>query len=162
MKRYLLVLLGAAALAACVTQAGAYFTARTSVADNVVTAGTVEVSAEPTSSALSVPLIAPGQTVSKTLTVRNDGNLDSSVVITAAKKAGYTDMYESLALRVVKGSESLYEGGLANLRTAPFVVAAGSATDLEFELSLPASADDSLQGDYVRFTLYVDAEQVHP
>lgn len=162
MRRAILAALCAASLVASIAQAGAYFTARTSIADNVITVGTVSISAEPTASALSVPVLGPGQTVVRAVTVSNGGSLDADVILTAAKKAGYTDVYESLTCRVLRGTDVLYEGSMSGLRTTPTRVDAGGEVEMRFELGLPPTADDGLQGDYVRLTLYADAEQVHP
>src|SRR5450759_1375356 len=80
--------------------AGAYFTSQAQVAENTIKAGTVAVSTEPTSAAISIDALAPGSTASKTLTVVNDGNLPESIVVTGAKKAGTTAFYEALTVRV--------------------------------------------------------------
>lgn len=148
-------------IAAGIGQAGAYFNAQTSVPDNVITCGSVEVSCEPTAGALDIPAIAPGMTVSDTLSIKNTGTLGVDVIVTGAKKAGFTALYEALECKVTHGTTALYEGGLAALRTAALVVPAGGTEDLTFEVTLPVDSDDGLQGDYVRMTLYVDAEQVH-
>jgi hypothetical protein len=162
MRRYLVFGCLLAAMAAGITQAGAYFTEQVSVAENVITVGEVAMSAEPTASALSIPVIAPGQTVEKTLTLRNDGTLDADAVVTGAKKAGYTAVYEALTCTVSHAGSVLYQGPLAMLRTDPVRIGAADAETLTFALGLPADADDGIQGDYVKLTLYADAEQVHP
>lgn len=162
MKRYLVAACLAVAFAAGVGQAVAYFSARVTVPDNVVTAGTVAVSVEPTAAAVSVPALAPGRTSSSVMTVKNTGTLASNVIVTGAKKAGYTDVYEALNCKVTQGSRVLYEGALSALRTEPVLVPAGAASEIEFEVGLPSSAGNDLQGDYVKWSFYVDAEQVIP
>ena len=70
----------------------------------------------------------------------------------------------SLLLRVREGAHEgvmLYEGPLSGLSTIPLAVDPGSSVRLDFEVSLPADADNGLAGDYVKMTLYVDAEQAH-
>jgi hypothetical protein len=160
MKRIIAFVLGLV-IALSIGSAGAYFTAETSVQDNVVRAGEVEVSVEPTVSALSIDSLAPGSTVERSLTVKNDGTLASTVVVTGAKRAGYTDFYEALTCRVTHGATTVYEGSMADLRTSPVPVAAGSAATLDFHVGLPGSAGNDLAGDYVKTTLYFNAEQVH-
>jgi predicted ribosomally synthesized peptide with SipW-like signal peptide len=156
-KTLLLVVAGLLALS--VGTAGAYFTDQASVPDNVIRAGTVEVSTVPTSSALSEEGIAPGATYTKQLTISNTGSLDADCVVTAAKKAGYTDFYEALTCVVTRDGRKLYEGPLSALRTAPVRVTAGSSAAMEFAYGLPPTAENGLAGDYVKLTLYVDAEQ---
>lgn len=160
MRKAVSLVLGAM-LAVALSQAGAYFTGQVSVADNVIRAGTVSVSAEPTSAALSMDAVAPGVIQARDLVVRNTGSLPSDLVVTGAKKMGITDFYNSLECKVVAGSEVLYEGPMNALRTLPVRLDAGQQATLRFFVSLPAEADNALADDYVRMTLYVDAEQAH-
>lgn len=157
-------LLVAATLVAAVLSIGgarAYFTAQTEVKDNTITAGTVEMSVEPTSAALSINPIAPGQTITRTLEVRNTGALGFDAITTAAKKAGYSDFWEALHCRATCDGVLLYDGALSALRTVPLRVPAGQAVTISYAVSLPAGAGNDLQGDYVRASVYVDAEQAH-
>jgi Camelysin metallo-endopeptidase. len=152
-------LLFGCALACAVTGAGAYFTDQADVPDNVIRAGTLSVSAEPTSAALAIDALAPGSSVTRSLTVVNDGVLPETVVVSGAKKAGITDFYNALTCRVTAAGTLLYDGPMSALRTAPVRVAPGVRSELLFTVGLPADAGNDLAGDYVRMTLYVDAEQ---
>lgn len=160
MKRVIL-LLGGLAVALCVGSAGAYFTGQAQVPENVIRAGSVSVSCEPTSSALSIDALAPGVPVDRVLTVRNDGSLAETIVITGAKKLGITAFYEALQVTATCNGTTLYSGALKDLRTAPMALDPGQATDVRFSIELPSTADNDLAGDYVKLTLYVDAEQTH-
>lgn len=160
MKRVLLAALVIAAVLA-VGGARAYFTAQTEVKDNVITAGTVALSVEPTSAALSVSPIAPGETAVRTLTIANTGVLAFDATTTAAKKAGYTDLWNTLQCRVTHEGVELYNGPLSTLRTAPVRIAPGTVARVQYAISLPPEAGNDLQGDYVRASVYVDAEQAH-
>ena len=157
-------LLVAATLAAAVLSVGgakAYFTAQTEIKDSVIQAGTVEMSVEPTSAALSIPSIAPGETVVRTIEVRNSGALTFDAITTAAKKAGITDFWSALTCRVTSDGTVLYEGPLSALKTVPARVAAGRTVTLSYAVGLPADAGNDLMGDYVRASVYIDAEQAH-
>lgn len=158
-KIVVMVLAGLAALA--VGAAGAYFTGQASVPDNVVKAGTVSVSTEPTSAALSIDALAPGATVTKPLTVVNDGDLAEAIVVTAAKKAGTTAFWEALTCRVTADGAALYDGPITGLRTVPLGIAAGARSQLQFAIGLPEAAGNDMAGKSAKFTVYVDAEQVH-
>lgn len=161
MRRIVYLLVGAC-LALSVGFAGAYFTGRVEVADSMIRAGTVAVSAEPTSAALSIDALAPGAVVTRPLVVVNNGNLPVTVVCTAAKKAGITDFYNALTIRVLTSDGILlYDGALSAMRTTPLPLAAGARTQLQFAVSLPDTAGDDLAGDYTKLSVYVDAEQVH-
>jgi predicted ribosomally synthesized peptide with SipW-like signal peptide len=160
MKR---VLVYAALVAAVLSVGGAraYFTAQTEVKDSVITAGTVAISTEPTSAPLTVEALAPGETVSRSIEVRNSGTLGFDAVTTAAKKAGITDFWNALSCRVTCGGVELYSGPLAAMRTAPVQVAPGGTATLTYAITLPSDVGNDLQGDYVKASVYVDAEQSH-
>ena len=160
MKR-IIWLASASLLALSIGTASAYFTSQTMVQDNIIRAGIVEVSAEPTSAALGIESLAPGQSVVRSLRVTNDGTLPCSVVVTGAKKMGITDFYESLTCTVTHEGSTVYSGPMSGLRTSAVSLAKGTAEDLEFAVGLPAEAGNSLAGDYVKMTLYIDAEQEH-
>jgi hypothetical protein len=160
MKRILLFVLSCFA-ALSIGAAGAYFTGQAQVPDNVIKAGSVSISTEPTSAAISMDALAPGVTVTKPLTVVNAGDLPVNFIVTAAKKAGITEFYDALTCRVVSDGTALYDGPLSAMRTSEFALAAGARTQLQFSMSVPATAGNELAGDYVKLTLYVDAEQAH-
>lgn len=141
--------------------AGAYFTDQAEVPDNVVRAGTVSVSTEPTSAALCIDALAPGETSSRSLLVVNDGQLAADIIVTGAKKMGITDFYNALTCRVTCEGVLLYEGPMNALKTAGLRLEPSATADLDFAVGLPAQAGNELAGDYVRMTLYVDAEQSH-
>jgi hypothetical protein len=140
--------------------AGAYFTAQAQVPDNVIKAGSVSVSTEPTSAAISIDSLAPGAVAVRPMSVVNDGVLPERFVVTAAKKAGITEFYDALTCRVTSDGAVLYDGTLSALRTVPVTLAPAARAQLEFAVGLPATAGNELAGDYAKLTLYVDAEQV--
>jgi hypothetical protein len=139
--------------------ARAFFTAQTEMKDSIITAGTVGVSVEPTSAALTIDALAPGETVSRAIEVRNTGTLGFDAITTAAKKAGITDFWNALQCRATCEGVELYAGPLATMRTAPIRVPTGGSVRVTYAITLPADADNSLQGDYVKASVYIDAEQ---
>lgn len=160
MKRLLVT---AAVLAAVVLTGGAraYFTAQAEVKDNVITAGTVALAVTPAEAALNIAPVAPGEAVTRTVDVQNTGVLSLDAVTTVAKKAGYTDLWNALTCRAVCDGVVLYDGPLSEMRTQPVRVAPGRTATIAYAIGLPASAGNDLQADYVRASLYVDAEQSH-
>jgi predicted ribosomally synthesized peptide with SipW-like signal peptide len=157
-KRIMTMAAGAIA-ALAIGAAGAYFTAQIQVPDNVIKAGTVAISAEPTSAAISIDALAPGTSQIRSLAVLNNGNLPCDVIVTPAKKAGTTALYSALTCTVTCGTAELYRGSVASMTTAPLRMAPGARGDVRFELGLPAEVQNDLAGDYVKLSLYVDAEQ---
>jgi predicted ribosomally synthesized peptide with SipW-like signal peptide len=160
MKR-LLVYAGVIAAVLSVGGARAYFTAQTEVKDSVITAGTVAISSEPTSAPLTIEALAPGETASKTLEVRNTGTLAFDAVTTAAKKAGITDFWNALQCRATSGGVELYNGPLSAMRTSAIRIAPGGSATVTYAVTLPPDAGNDLQGDYVKASVYIDAEQTH-
>jgi len=158
MKRMLVIASVIAAVLA-IGGARAYFTAQTEVKDNTITAGSVSMSVEPTSAALSINPVAPGETVVRSVDINNTGALALDITTTAAKKAGYTDLWNALQCRVTHEGVELYAGPLSAMRTLPVRIAPDQKAILRYAVSLPADAGNDLQGDYVRASLYVDAEQ---
>jgi len=161
MLRRLTTTLIGALLALSVGAAGAYFTAQLQVPDSVIRGGTVAVSSEPTTAPLAIDALAPGTTAVRPMTVINDGTLPADIVVTPSKKAGITEFYEALTCRVTCGGVELYNGPMAAMRTAAIRLAPGARGELRFEVGLPADAGNTLAADYVRLSLYVDAEQAH-
>lgn len=160
MRKVVLVLVAALA-ALSVGAASAYFTGQAQVPENVIKAGTVAVSTEPTAAALSIDGLAPGVNTTKPMSIVNDGNLPVTVVVTCAKKAGITDFYEALTCRVTSDGAALYDGPLSAMKTSQITLPAAGRSQLQFSVGLPESAGNEMAGDYAKLTLYVDAEQVH-
>lgn len=150
-----------AVLALSIGAAGAYFTAQVQVPDSIIRAGSVAISTEPTSAPLSIDSLAPGTSSVRPLTVVNTGSLPADIVVTASKKAGITDFYESLTCTATVGDVRLYSGSLNALRTAGLRLAPGARGELRFEVGMPADAGNAFTGDYAKVSLYVDAEQAH-
>ncbi len=158
MKRIVL-LICVALCASGIGFAGAYFTAQQSIPDNVIRAGTVAVAAAPASEAISMENLAPGTPQSRTLSATNTGSLPVAVSVTGAKSAGITAFYNVLECTVTAGGTAVYNGLLSELATTPVPLAPGESTELEFAVLIPPDAPNSLAADYVRLTLYVNAEQ---
>ena len=141
--------------------AGAYFTAQVQVADSVIKAGAVAISSVPTSAPLAIDALAPGESAVRPMAVINDGSLPADVVVTAKKVAGVTEFFNTLDTRVSCGGAELYNGTLSGMKTTPLRLAPGARGDLRFDVSLPATATNTLSSDYTKVSLYLDAEQAH-
>jgi len=161
MIRKLLTTLAGALLALSLGAAGAYFTAQVQVPDSVIKGGTVAISSEPTTAPLSIESLAPGTTAVRPMTVINDGSLPADVIVTPSKKAGITEFYEALTCKVTCGGVDLYDGPMATMKTSALRLAPGARGEMRFEVGLPADAGNALASDYVKLSLYIDAEQAH-
>jgi hypothetical protein len=159
MLRHLLVASAGAVLALSVGAAGAYFTAQIQVADSIIKAGTIQVASEPATAPLSIDPLAPGSSTVRPLNIMNAGALAADMVVTPSKKAGITAFYNILTCRVTCDGVELYDGLLSEMRTAPVRLPPGSRAELLFDVGLPASAGNTFAGNYVKLSLYIDAEQ---
>jgi len=159
-KKLLFSAVGALA-ALSIGAAGAYFTAQVQVANSVIQAGSIAISAVPTSAPLAINSLAPGESAIRPMAVVNDGSLPTDIVVTAKKIAGITEFYDTLGTHVTCDGVELYNGTLAGLKTTPLRLAPGARGDLRFEVSLPATATNTVASDYTKVSLYVDAEQAH-
>lgn len=158
LKRIIVMALGALA-ALTLGAAGAYFTAQVQVPENVIRAGTVAISAEPTQAALSIDALAPGGSQVRSVAVLNNGTLPCDIIITPSKKAGTTALYAALTCTATCGGVELYSGAFSAMRTAPVRMAPGARGDIKFEVGLPGDTANDLSGEYTKVSLYVDAEQ---
>lgn len=161
MFRTLLTTAAGALLALSIGAASAYFTAQVQVPDSLIKGGSVAVSAEPTSAPLSIDSLAPGAAAQRPMTVVNDGSLPADIVVTASKKAGITEFYEALTCKATCGGVELYDGKLSAMRTSALRLAPGARAEMRFDVGLPSDAGNALAADYVKLSLYVDAEQAH-
>lgn len=161
MFRKILVAALGGALALSLGAAGAYFTAQVQVPENIVRAGNVGVSTEPTSAALSIDALAPGTTALRSVTVVNSGALPADMVLTVTKRAGITAFYNALTCKVTCQGTTIYEGLLSEMRTSPVRLSPGARGEMQFEVGLPASAGNSMANNYVKMSLHVDAMQAH-
>ncbi len=159
-KRILATTVGAV-LALSIGAASAYFTTQIKVPDSVIRAGSVAVSAEPTSAPLSIESLAPGTSAARTLAVVNDGSLPVDVVVTPSKSAGITAFWESLTCTVTSGNVPLYAGPFSQMKTEALRMSPGARGDMRFEVGLPPETGNDLTSDYVKVTLNIDAEQAH-
>lgn len=178
------VALSAAGLSTLVT--GAFFTDTQSIGGNQFVTGTVDLAATPTTAAVSMSTMAPGDVTYGTVTVNNSGSLQMrySLLSTsdttdnnflAAKlaltvKSGVTDC--SAAGFAATGSVQLYTGVLGattgtkvfgdaaqGAQTGDRTLAAGASETLCAKVELPTNADNTYAGKTTTTVLKFDAEQ---
>ncbi|WP_108668911.1 TasA family protein [Peribacillus acanthi] len=148
--------MGTMALAAALVGGGTYalFSDTVTNAGNTFTAGTVEITdmtgGKVFASSLLVGNLAPGDTETKTVTVKNDGNLEIWVAI------------DNTASDATKLGD-LFGGGTplsVTYDTAVKKLAPGASTTFNVTYNLPLAADNSYQGDTGKFDVVVKAVQV--
>ncbi len=109
--------------------------------------------------------LVPGDTISRTITVKNTGTLGFRYVVSATQTAGtllWTDLTDGLQLTVAdSGGAVLYAGSLSGLGTlaGPGTLAPGGSELLRYTFALPTSASDAFQGLLQDLTLVFTATQ---
>jgi hypothetical protein len=155
------------------------FTDAESVASGDVTTGSVAIGVTPVSTSLAVANMAPGDTVTAPVTVRNDGTLDlryamSSVsggdaglagALAVTVKSGVTDCtnagFAGSGASVVSGTLAAVSIGssTAGAQAGDRTLSPGGSEVLCFQVALPTSAANTLQGKTAGATFTFSAEQ---
>ena len=109
--------------------------------------------------------LVPGDTISRTITVKNTGTQGFRYGVFATQTAGtllWTDATNGLQLTVAdSGGRVLYTGPLSALGTmaGPGTLAPGGTELLRYTFALPVSASDAFQGLLQDLTLVFTATQ---
>jgi|GEM_PF-796317 len=150
MKRFRLMFLSIVSVVLVATLIGgatfALFTANTSNANNTFTAGTVKISnANKTTWSANFDNMAPGDTVTKTITITNTGSLELE-----------------FAGRIESRTGDLFQG--ANKATVALTngygtLASGAEQDVTVSVTLPLAAGEEYEGDTGNLTLVFYAWQ---
>ena len=115
--------------------------------------------------AISLGDLVPGDTVDRTITLKNTGNLGFRYTVSATQTAWtllWTDTMNGLQLTVATGTGTiLYSGPLSGLGAlpGPATVAPGGSELLRYTFDFPAGAPDTLQGLVQDLTLVFTATQ---
>ena len=166
----LITIVAVAAIAVGVTSA--YFTDQAVVTNNTFSTGVLEIGAS--GNAWTDVTVAgnmkPGDTINKTFTVINDGapfyggpsTLSGKLFISAPYASGSGDLYNNVWVKVTRmqwGEAVVYEGWLNGLVgvDGQAILQPGWTQEYKFEITLPVSAGDSLQGLTSTFNFVVDA-----
>lgn len=148
MNRKVLVPLATMLVAGAVAVgSGATFTSQSAHAVSV-TAGTLHHANTNNGQTLTIAKIKPGDTKTGTLTITNDGNIDSTATLqetadTSAFTAG------DLTLKITKGTTVLYSGNFGALDNSTKLdlgaLPVGASTTVTFAVSMPSTAGNENQ-----------------
>ncbi|MDE3103465.1 MAG: hypothetical protein KGJ98_14690 [Chloroflexota bacterium] len=158
--------LGLLALAAMSGGTNAGFTATTMNPSNVLGTATLSLTNDKPNAGdlVSVTNLVPGDTVSRTVTITNNGTAQLTYGAGASAQIPtvlWSDAVKGIQVSVKRGATSLFSGALKDLAIPASVTIAPSATDvLTFDFSLPAAADNTFQGLTQTFTITYTATQL--
>lgn len=148
-RRKVLVPLATMAVAgAVVVGSGATFTSE-SVHSASVAAGVLSHANNHNGATLAVTNIKPGDSKSGTLTITNDGTLDSTLTLEETADASAFTAGD-LKLKIEQGANVLYDGNFGGLvngaRLDLGALAKGASTTITYTVSMPATAGNENQG----------------
>ncbi len=158
--------LGLLALAAMTGGTNAGFTATTMNPSNVLGTATLSLTNDKPNAGdlVNVTNLVPGDTVSRTVTITNNGTSAFTFFGGASAQIAtvlWSDTVKGLQVSVKRGMTSLYSGPLKDLAIPASATIAPSSTDtLTFDFSLPTAADDTFQGLTQTFTITYTATQL--
>ena len=118
-----------------------------------------------TTAAVSLGDLVPGDTVDRTITLKNTGSLGFRYTVSATQTAStqlWTDTTNGLQLTVATGAGAvLYSGPLSGLGAlaGPTTLIPGGTELLRYTFAFPASAPDTLQGLLQDLTIVFTATQ---
>jgi len=153
-------------LTATADKTSASFTATSTNPSNTANAATLTMSNNKPNAGdlVNVSNLVPGDTMSRTVTITNSGNVGFTYVASASAVANtlmWSDTTNGLQVTVLRGATTLYTGALKNLSLAasPTIAAAGTDT-LTFNFSFPSSAGNTFQSLNQDFTITYTATQL--
>lgn len=184
------LVLGLAALAVSATGltgvvTGAFFTDQATATNNAFTTGTVDLTATPATSVVTLPNMAPGDVVTAPLTVNNAGTLAYRYSVLSTTTVSTPDLAAQLDLTVKTGVSSCTTAGFAasgavaygpadlgslagtkvlgdaaaGQQTGDRTLAAGASEVLCLQVSLPSATGNTYQAKTTTATFAFDAEQ---
>lgn len=148
-----------------------YFTDTETIADNVMTFGTLDMTiGDETYAPISLDNVRPGDVIQKNITINNAGSLDfgslKMSLIGTNDPSGLLDQFQvtsKVIVAEVAGSESQsVASGIIDLELLDEgnQIAAGSQAVVELYITIPAELGNEYQAQGVSFDLIFNAEQV--
>jgi spore coat-associated protein N len=158
-----LVLIG---LTASADKTNASFTATSTNPGNSANSATLTMSNNKPNAGdlVNVTNLVPGDTMNRTVTITNTGNVDFTYVGSISASANtllWSDTTNGLQVTVKRGATVLYTGALKNLSipASGSIVPAGTDT-LTFDFSFPSAAGNTFQNLAQDFTVTYTATQL--
>jgi spore coat-associated protein N len=158
-----LVLIG---LTATADRTSASFTATSTNPGNTANSATLTMSNDKPNAGdlVSVTNLVPGDTMNRTVTITNTGNVGFTYVGGVSAVANtllWSDATNGLQVTVKRGATTLYSGALKNLSIpASGTIAAGATDTLTYDFSFPSAAGNTFQTLSQDFTVTYTATQL--
>jgi len=153
-------------LTATAEKTSASFTATSTNPSNTADSATLTMSNDKPNAGdlVSVTNLVPGDTMARTVTITNTGNVGFTYVGSVSAVANtllWSDTTNGLQVTVKRGTTTLYSGALKNLSIPASGTIAAAATDtLTFAFSFPSGAGNTFQTLSQDFTVTYTATQL--
>ncbi|KGX86119.1 TasA family protein [Pontibacillus litoralis] len=107
----------------------------------------IDISTTPAERFIRVTNLKPGDTITRSLTVHNEGNVNVPYSFTARMKSGSQKLYEQLELDIVAGGDVYYSGSLSEFQGLSNLSLARSSSDTyEVRIEFPYESGNEFQG----------------
>lgn len=148
-----------------------YFTDTETIADNVMTFGTLDMTiGDETYAPISLDNIKPGDVIQKTVLINNEGSLDfgslKMSLVATSDPSGLLDQFtvdtRLIVAEVAGTSNQSTASGIAGLELLGEgeQIAAGSQVTVELSITVPSDLGNEYQAQGASFDLVFNAEQV--
>lgn len=141
----------------------AWFTSQASSENNVFETGDLIIGLSTSGSNdgfLTIDKLVPGQSISKTLDVRNSGDVVFKYKASVQKQDGDDNLFNKLQLTIKKGTTTIFDGSLKDLNMTIGNIDSGVTETLDFTATLPQDAGNEYQGKLATAKFIFDATQI--
>jgi len=123
----------------------------------------IDITTIPTNRLFHVSNLAPGDIITKTIKIKNDGNIDFHYKITVKHETGSEKLYNQLLLTVMDENEVVYDGKLSKFFDFPLrYLSALHQEDLKLKVTFPKVSGNDYQGMETSMILRFTAESDSP
>ncbi|MCL6586037.1 MAG: M73 family metallopeptidase [Anoxybacillus sp.] len=140
-------------------ETNALFTDQKDVPNNTISTATLTVSVSP-SPVFTISNLIPGDTIQRTITIKNDGTVPFTYTIQASSNNTllWTDKTNGLQLTIAKGATTYFSGPISDLNAASIpntTLAPGASDPLDLTITFPVTANNTFQNltDTITFTV---------
>ncbi len=121
----------------------------------------IQLTTSPAHSFINMQNMAPGDTVSEVLIVKNSGNIDFNYFVSAKMEKGEQMLFDQLRLKITKENKTLFSGKLNDLQKFEVgKLESNKRNDLTFTIELPIELGNEFQNKSTTLSIIFTAEGI--